>query len=660
MVYNKVVKTFTRLLYIIKEENCRRATRLGRQINKMDNTYRLLDKIESVEDLRRLPDSDMDALASELRDFIIKRVKINGGHLSSNLGVIELTLALHRVFDTPKDKIIWDVGHQAYAHKILTSRKDAFASLRLAGGLSGFTKREESEFDPFGAGHSSTSISAAIGFAQAAALSGSDEHVICVIGDGALTGGLAHEALNNIKPDLHLIIILNDNEMSISKNTGHLAKHLAKIRSSKGYHNTKKATRSILMHIPLVGKALFYAVRATKKAFKNMFYKSNYFEDMGLYYLGPVDGHNYQSLSNLLNAAKEYKGASIIHVKTVKGKGMPEAEKAPDIYHGVNPEGQPSPETNFSLKMGEILCRRAENDENICAISAAMKDGCGLASFAERFPNRFFDVGIAEEHALVFAAGLAAAGKKPVFAVYSSFLQRGYDNILHDIALQGLPVTVCIDRAGVAAADGPTHNGVFDVAMLCGTPGAELIAPTSFNSLEKAMDLALSSDKPFFIRYPNSAELDITNKLICDGDGFIWHTPDDPASFDCFVACYGRVVSEAVIAANSLKKLGINCGVILFERLLPLKAPSEALLDILKEARPTAPLLFAEEGVKNGGFAMCLYEEIRSDAVMSERKYIIKAIENGFVKLQKGQNLYSSCNISAADIAASLIETLGK
>ena len=646
------------LTYNLKEEKIK--PQKQRPVKKMKKSYRLLDNINNVEDLRKLPDSDMEELALELRDFIINRVKINGGHLSSNLGVIELTLALHRVFDTPKDKLIWDVGHQAYAHKILTSRKEDFASLRLAGGLSGFTKRDESDFDPFGAGHSSTSISAAIGFAQAATLNGSDENVICVIGDGALTGGLAHEALNNIRPDLHLIIILNDNEMSISKNTGHLARYLTGIRTSKGYHNTKKRTRSILMHIPLIGQGLFKAIRAVKKAFKNLFYKSNYFEDMGLYYLGPVDGHNYQGLKNLLNAAKDYKGPSIIHVKTVKGKGLPEAEKSPDIYHGVAPENHPSPKVNFSLKMGEILCQRAKTDKDICAISAAMKDGCGLGEFAALYPERFFDVGIAEEHALVFAAGLAAAGKKPVFAVYSSFLQRGYDNILHDIALQRLPVTVCIDRAGVAAADGPTHNGLFDVSMLCATPGAELIAPTRFDSLERAIDLALSSDRPFFIRYSNDSELTSTYSLTRGSEDFIWQNFSEPRDCDCFIICYGRVVNEAITAANSLKKLGIACGVILLERLLPLDIPAKAILNIARSAKANSPILFAEEGIKNGGLAMCLYEKIRADASMQERKYIIKAVENGFIKLKKGQNVFSACDVSAPDIAAALIDALGK
>lgn len=623
-------------------------------------SYKLLDKIENVEDLRRLPDSDMPLLAAELRDFIINRVKINGGHLASNLGVIELTLALHRVFDTPNDKLIWDVGHQAYAHKILTSRKEAFSNLRLAGGLSGFTKREESEFDPFGAGHSSTSISAALGFAEAARLNGSPEHVICVIGDGALTGGLAHEALNNIRSDLHITIILNDNEMSISKNTGHLAHHLAKIRSSKGYHHTKKATRSILMHIPLVGNALFKGVRSVKKAFKNLFFKSNYFEDMGLYYLGPVDGHDYNALKNLMNAAKEYEGASIIHVKTLKGKGYPEAEKAPDLYHGVEPGDQRAHKVNFSAKMGEILCRMAENDKDICAISAAMKDGCGLSEFSKRFGERFFDVGIAEEHALVFAAGLAAAGKKPVFAVYSSFLQRGYDNILHDIALQKLPVVVCIDRAGLACADGPTHNGLFDVSMLCAAPNVQLIAPTSFNSLERAMELALGSPLPFFIRYPNAGELPFTlDYAPTTKDPFIRTSFDSAARCDCFIACYGRVVSEAQSAASSLEKLGIKCGVILFERLLPLASPAAALSRILDESKKGAPLIFVEEGVKNGGFSLCLFEQIRNKQSMKDRTCIIRALDCGFEKLKKGHSLFSSCNISAADIVALLVKELG-
>ena len=608
--------------------------------------HKILDGIKSPEDLRALPDSDMDALAEELRQTIIEQVNLSGGHLASNLGVVELTLALHRVFDTPEDTLIWDVGHQCYAHKLLTGRQENFSSLRTVGGMSGFPVRGESEYDPFGAGHSSTSISAALGFAEAARMDGSGRYTVAVLGDGAFTGGLVHEALNNIDKRLRLVIVLNDNKMSISNNTGRFSKHLADIRSSARYHKTKKVTRSFIMRIPLIGVGLFKAIRWIKKVFKNLFFSSNYFEDIGLYYLGPVDGHDYEKLHNVLLAAKDYNGTCIVHVKTTKGKGYTPAENDPEIYHGVSPCGAWEGNKNFSSKIGELLTERAETDKDICVITAAMMYGCGVAGFAAKYPERFFDVGIAEEHALVFAAGLAAAGKKPVFTVYSTFLQRGYDNIIHDIALQNLAVTVGIDRAGIAATDGPTHNGIFDVAMLCELPNVSLYAPIDFTSLEDALDRSLAEESPSFIRYPNNCEdLSLTSGMTKQGD--IRVSFDSASDCDCFVITYGYILCEARKAADMLEKDGIKCGLLLLEKLLPLEEPAQAILDALSDAKSDSPVIFLEEGVKNGGLGECIYEVLRHEPVFDGRKYEIKAIDEPFARLKEKRSVMEFYGISA-------------
>ena len=385
-------------------------------------TPKYLPNIHTPADLRALPAEAIPALCEEIRETLVETVTQNGGHLASNLGAVELSVAMHRVFDCPRDHFIFDVGHQSYVHKLLTGRYESFSTIRKGGGLSGFTKRSESEYDCFGAGHSSTSLSAALGFAQGDRMSGSDAFTLAVIGDGAFTGGMIHEALNNITPGLRLIIILNENEMSISKNIGRFATHMAKLRRKSGYFKTKKGISRFLKRIPLIGNALFCAARDTKKAFKNALYGSNYFEDLGLYYLGPADGNDYEAVEALLTEAKKQGDNVVIHLKTRKGKGYAPAEAEPGRYHGMPPAGTVAKE-NFSHRLGEILIRESAKDDRICAITAAMSEGTGLESFREARPHRFFDVGIAEEHALTFAAGLAANGYKPVTAIYSSFLQ---------------------------------------------------------------------------------------------------------------------------------------------------------------------------------------------------------------------------------------------
>jgi len=612
----------------------------------------ILEHINSVEDLRALPAEDLPALADEIRCMIEERVRENGGHLASNLGTVELTLVLHRVFDTPCDTLIWDVGHQAYAHKIITDRKNAFAGIRRPGGISGFTLRAESAFDPFGAGHSSTSLSAAQGFAAAAKLDGSERYTIAVLGDGAYTGGMIHEALNNVDKDQRLILILNDNKMSISRSTGGFARHLANVRATSGYHNTKRRTRNFLQKIPLIGKPLFKAARSVKKSFKNLFFESNYFEDIGLYYLGPVDGHDFKKLTNVLNAAKEYKGACIVHVRTVKGKGYAPAERKPEEYHGVKPIDPEAGGGSFSKKAGDILTARAAENKDICVVTAAMKDGCGMADFARAYPDRFFDVGIAEEHAAVFSAGLAAAGKRPVFAVYSTFMQRCYDNIVHDIALQGLPTVFLIDRAGISEGDGPTHNGIFDVAMLTGLPGVTLYAPSCLDNLETFIDSALAATSPVFIRYPASSACGETLKKFTKIDDNIYATPEVSDSPDCVIVTYGRIVCEAVKAADLLGAHGIRCGVILTEKLLPLGESSERLQNALPS--DCGLLVFLEEGIKNGGFGECVSELMRKDERFGDRKVLIKAIEDPFARPAAGQSVYQAHGLSSEYIFGSV------
>ena len=541
------------------------------------NDTPILDRVSTPEDLRQIPEKEIPALAAEIRKYLIETVLKTGGHLASNLGVVELTLALHRVFDTPNDRLIFDVGHQSYVHKLLTGRRDRFDLLRTPGGLSGFTRREESKYDPFGAGHSSTSVSAALGFARADRLQGKDAFTVAVIGDGAFTGGMVHEALNNCSKDLKLVIVLNENEMSISRNIGAFARHIAKIRTSKRYRRAKRDTRSILRHIPLIGKGIFHAVRGVKKAVKNLLYSSNYFEELGLYYIGPVDGNDYSAVERALIAAKEQGEPALVHVRTVKGKGYPEAEADPRAFHSIHP-GMNGVRT-FGDAFGEWLTEEGKHDPRVVAVTAAMGVATGLEPFAARFPDRYTDVGIAEEHAMTYSAGLAAGGLVPYVTVYSTFLQRAYDNLLHDVALQGLPVRIMIDRAGLAKSDGPTHHGIFDVAFLSHIPGVRLYAPVTFGSLASVLEKTKDDPGPVAIRYPNSAEDSaVVSTFFSDG---VYGAPfvrsdgiKDPA---VVLVTYGGIVSEVLKAKKRLAEKGIQVSVILLEELKPYDASAREL-----------------------------------------------------------------------------------
>ena len=608
----------------------------------MEFNESILEHIQSPNDLKTMSDDQLIRLCGELRSFLVTHVTETGGHLASNLGVVELTVALHQVFDAPTDHIIFDVGHQCYIHKLLTGRQDRFDTIRKPGGLSGFTKRSESPYDAFGAGHSSTSISAALGFAHADKLSGKDAYTIAVVGDGAFTGGLIHEALNNIDHSLPLVIVLNENEMSISKNSGRFADYLAKIRRSPRYHRTKKAARRFIRKIPLIGEATFRGIRRIKQSAKNFFFNSNYFENMGLYYLGPVDGNDFVALRDILKEARSEHAATVLHIKTVKGKGYAPAEEAPHEYHGILPGNAPV-SYNFSAEIGRLLCEKAKDDPTVCAITAAMAEGCGITDFAERFPDRFFDVGIAEEHALVFAAGLAAEGMKPVFTVYSTFLQRGYDNLIHDIALQDLPVTVCIDRAGIAAGDGPTHHGIFDVAFLGQIPGITLWAPADFTSLNEALTTSLASGKPACIRYPNQSPVaSIADHFPCGSYPFR-RDEESVADSDLVIVTYGRIFEEAVKAKNLLAKENIRCTIVLLEQLFPIEAPADAIVDLLKDT--SLPIIMLEEGIQAGGFGMLLREALLSRGYSNPMD--IAAIENPFAASESERSIRATMGIDA-------------
>lgn len=616
-----------------------------------EKTIKYLSSIHSPDDVKKIPENEIDALSSEIREELVRIVTQNGGHLASNLGLVELTIAIHRVFDTPKDHIIFDVGHQSYVHKMLTGRYERMETLRTPGGLSGFPKITESEHDAFGAGHSSTSFSAALGFATADKLNGSDAYTIAIFGDGAYTGGMIHEALNNCKKNLRLIIILNENEMSISKNIGRFANNLSKLRATPGYMKTKRATGSFLNKIPFVGKLLFKSVKNVKMFFKNAFYGSNYFESMGLTYLGPIDGNNYVSVENLLKEAKRLNESVIIHIKTKKGKGYVPAEEQPSKYHGMAPMGTSSNKITFSEVMGEHLTNLAQNNEKICAITAAMSDGTGLNCFKEKHPDNFFDVGIAEEHAITFAAGLAANGMRPCAAIYSTFLQRSYDNIIHDVALQKLPVLMLIDRAGLNLRDGATHHGIFDVAFLSHIPNVRIYTPISNEGLRASIDEALTLDRPCAVRYPSGVENEKAVEHFyktADFSDISLKTDFDESekdSLDVLIVTHGRIVGEAIKVAESLSG-EYRVGIILLEVLKPYTEAAEKISKLIGEN--VKSILFYEEEIKIGGMGMNLAEILGDRLRSSDIKYDILAIDDNFAATSEvGQNVYQMAGIDS-------------
>ena len=527
---------------------------------------KVLNNVNYPEDLRKLNIKQKEVLAKELREKIISLVSKTGGHLASNLGVVELTIALHSVFNTPMDKIVWDVGHQTYVHKMLTGRKDKLGSLRKLDGLAGFPKTTESIYDNFNTGHSSTSISIGLGFARVRDIKKENHKVVAVIGDGALTGGMALEALNDLgSSGTDMLVVLNDNEMSISKNVGGISLMLSKVRTQNLYVNTNIKGKRRISKIPFVGKKIVKLVQKTKRSIKQFVIPKMYFEDIGFRYLGPVDGHNLEELEHMLEVAKKQSGPILLHVLTKKGKGYKPAEENPDKFHGISKfdietgEKIGKSKPDYSSVFGKKLCNIAEKNNKIIAITAAMKDGTGLKEFANKYPERFFDVGIAEQHAVGLAAGMAKAGMIPVVPVYSSFLQRAYDQLVHDVAIQNLPVIICADRAGIVGNDGETHQGLLDMAFTKTIPNFTIMAPKDFSELEEMLDFAVELKKPVLIRYPRGGE-DLafkTSDIISHGKVEVIEEGEEIA----FIAM-GKMVARAKQIVDSLKEIGINAKLI--------------------------------------------------------------------------------------------------
>lgn len=619
--------------------------------------YTFLDQINSPADLKKFDRENVEVLADEIRDFLIDNVSQCGGHLASNLGVVELTLALHRVFDTPKDKIVWDVGHQSYVHKIITGRKENFSSLRSPGGLSGFPKREESEYDAFGAGHSSTSISAALGFAEAAHLTGSDSYTVAVVGDGAFTGGMIYEALNNCDrtEGIKLIIVINENEMSISKNIGSVAKTLSKIRNRPGYFKTKSITRGVLNKIPLVGKLTVSMLTKIKKAIKNILYGSNYFEDLGLYYIGPVDGHDISALEDMLSEAKKCDQSVIVHVKTQKGRGYAPAEERPDKYHSLAAKDA-EPAGGFSKVFGDVLTELAEKDKKICAITAAMGRGTGLGLFEKTHPDRFFDVGIAEEHAVTFAAGLSAGDAHPVCAIYSTFLQRAYDSIVHDVALQNLPVVFAIDRAGLNQSDGATHHGIFDVSFLSSIPNLTIFTPATYECLERSLRYAFEMKAPVAIRYPNAVEDEVVKAAFYQdsSEDFSVRTFAITESTRNVIITHGRMASVALEAISMLSENDVEAGIVLCEFIKPYDALADLIAQVLPEG--VMNIIFLEEEIMAGGFGMNLSAEFTRRGINPKANHTIIAVDDNFAIPSEGENVWQAAKVDSHSVYQKILE----
>ncbi len=616
----------------------------------------LLDSIQQPQDLRNLSFSQMDRLAAEIRDLLITTVADTGGHLAPNLGVVELTLALHRMFDSPRDKVVWDVGHQAYVHKILCGRRERFHTLRQLGGISGFPRRSESEHDVFGVGHSSTSISAALGMALARDLSGQDHRVLAVIGDGSLTGGEAYEALNHCGHlGTNLTVILNDNEMSIAKNVGAMSSYLAKIRSDPTYSRVKRDIDNALRRIPAIGESVAKTLERAKDSLKFMLVPGMLFEELGFTYIGPIDGHQIAGLCEVLQVTKSINGPVLLHVITQKGRGYSPAECNADRFHGVGPfcvesgealqcGGRPS----YTAVFGEELVRLAADDPDIVAITAAMPDGTGLKKFADKYPQRFFDVGIAEQHAMTLAAGLAAGGKRPVVAVYSTFAQRAYDQIVHDICLQNLPVVICLDRAGVVGEDGATHHGVFDFAFLRSAPNLTLFAPKDEAELRQMLAMALKQEGPCVIRYPRGCTLGVP---FAEASPLaVGKAERLKQGSDITLLAIGAAVEECAIASDLLAKAGIRAGVVNARFAKPL---DEEMIRSL--SRETGMLVTVEDGCLAGGFGSAVAELV-NDRQWKWVKLLRLGFPDEFVEHASRVQLLKKYGLNAEAIAAKVAE----
>ena len=605
----------------------------------------ILDTICSPQDVKELPFEQLDVLCTQIRERLIQTTAKTGGHLASNLGTVELTVALHRVFDCPDDQIVWDVGHQCYTHKLLTGRREQFSTLRQEGGLSGFPKRKESEYDAFIAGHSITSISVASGLARAKKLQNDQHHVIAVIGDGAFTSGLAFEGANNAaRFGDNLIVILNDNKMSISKNVGSFSKYLSKIRARPAYFRTKDRVESICNHLPLIGKPLNQLLVWLKTTMKTVVYGSNWFEDMGFCYLGPIDGHNMETLCDVLQRAKNLHRPVFLHIETQKGKGYSYAEENPGEYHGTSGfdidtgKSFSSASTNFSNEFGLYLTELAKRDERICAITAAMKYGTGLNHFSRAFgqQGRFFDVGIAEPHAVTFAGGLAANGMLPVFAVYSSFLQRCYDQIIHDLSIEQQHVVIGIDRAGIVGSDGETHQGLFDVAMLSSVPGITLYSPATYEEMRCSLYKSLYEHTGVCcVRYPRGGE----SKLPAFDPQVPWAIEPKGAKPRLLLVTYGKLSAQAVQAAQTLSQQGVPTAVLKLLRLLPFCE------EAVEQAMQAEYVLFAEEGIESGGIGQMFGSRLLENGFQGH--YRVLAVHDRFVEQATPDRALALCGLDA-------------
>ena len=562
-----------------------------------------LEKINQVNDIKKLEKYEWNLLAEEIRQFLIEKISVNGGHLASNLGVVELTMAMHLAFDFPRDKVVWDVGHQAYTHKLLTGRKEGFDGLRKYGGMSGFPKRKESDCDCFDTGHSSTSISAGIGLVRARELQGGGETVISVIGDGALTGGMAYEALNNASQlKSNFIIVLNDNQMSIAENVGGMSQYLNGLRTAEAYTGFKEGLQNTLERIPVYGEGLVRQLKKTKNGLKQLVIPGMLFENMGITYLGPVDGHNIEQIIRTFHDAKRIRHAVLIHVKTQKGKGYAPAERHPARFHGAEPfeiaTGLPShkrTKANYTDIFSTVMRKMGDRDEKVVAITAAMPDGTGLKRFRNMFPDRFFDVGIAEQHAVTFAAGLAAGGLKPIVAVYSSFLQRAYDQILHDVCIQNLHVVFAIDRAGLVGSDGETHQGIFDLSYLSSIPNMTIMAPKNKWELSDMLKYAVKFDGPIALRYPRGEAYDGLKEfrpVVSYGKSEIIYEEADIA-----LLAVGSMVKTGEQVRELLKEAGYNCTLVNGRFVKPV---DEECLELLTNTHRL--FVTMEENVRSGGF----------------------------------------------------------
>ncbi len=615
--------------------------------------YKILQNIKSPQDLKKLNNAELNLLSAEIRDYMIKIVSQNGGHLSSNLGVVELSVALHKSFNSPHDKFVWDVGHQIYVHKLLTGRFEEFKSLRKENGISGFCAPNESEHDTFYSGHSSTSISAALGIAVANKNLNKEDYTIAIIGDGALTGGMAYEALNNAgRSGTKLIVILNDNEMSISENVGSMARYLAVVRSKPEYNRLKAKTEKTLNNIPLIGKPIAVCLSKIKKEIKSSMYESTFFEDLGFKYMGPIDGHNIEHLCEALDSAKLSDEPVLLHISTIKGKGYDFAEKSPSKYHGISKFDIDSGEysistTNFSEEFGKKLCNLAEENEKICAITAAMSLGTGLKKFSEKFEDRFYDVGIAEQHAVTFASGLSKGGMTPVFAVYSTFLQRAYDQLVHDGTLQKQKLIIALDRAGFVGEDGVTHQGVLDISYLNSIPDITVFSPFSYNRLERDLENAVNNaDNLTVIRYPRGTEPNIPKCYTISDNDFDYFENSN----NFLIISYGRVSANVLNAVDILKKNGINVSVLILNKIKPIHP------DIIDIAKKYNKIFFYEESVKSGSIGESFADYLLNNGFNKEYYHI--AVDDKFIPHASVQSLMKKYKLDTDSIVENVMEII--